>query len=66
VQALGSFWREGKDFYFYFLLALASLKELSEINKTLVLEHLLEGLIFRKEDCGLSYWEYKNKISKEI
>jgi hypothetical protein len=31
-----------------------------------VIEHLLEGLVFRKEDCGLSYWEYKNKISKEI
>jgi hypothetical protein len=45
-------------FIFIFLLTLASLKELSEINKH-VLEHLLEGLVFRKEECGLSYWEYK-------
>jgi hypothetical protein len=44
---------------FIFLLALASLKELSEINKPLVLEHLLEGLVFRKEECCLSYWSTK-------
>jgi hypothetical protein len=44
------------------LLALASLKELSEINKPLVLEHLLEGLVFRQEECCLSYWN--KKISK--
>jgi hypothetical protein len=35
---------------FVSLLALASLKELSEIIKHLVLEHLVEGLVFRKEE----------------
>jgi hypothetical protein len=35
---------------FYFLLALESLKELSEIIKHLVLKHLVEGLVLRKED----------------
>jgi hypothetical protein len=44
------------------LLALASLKELSEINKLLVLEHLLKGLVFGKEECDLSYWN--TEISK--
>jgi hypothetical protein len=34
----------------FFLLALASVKELSKIIKHLVLEHLVEGLVFRKED----------------
>jgi hypothetical protein len=34
---------------FVALLALAFLKELSEIIKHLVLEHLVEGLVFRKE-----------------
>jgi hypothetical protein len=42
-------------FIFNFLLTLASLKELSEINKPLVLEHLWEGLVFRKEEGCLSY-----------
>jgi hypothetical protein len=49
----------------FFLLALASLKELSEINKPLVLEHLLEGLVFREEEGCLSYWK-KKKYPKEI
>jgi hypothetical protein len=35
---------------FVALLALASLKELSERIKHLVLEYLVEGLVFRKED----------------
>jgi hypothetical protein len=50
AQALGNSWRGYKDFIFYFLLALASLKELSERIKHLVLEYLVEGLTFRKED----------------
>jgi hypothetical protein len=31
-----------------------------KINKSLVSELLLELLVFRKEECCLSYWEYKN------
>jgi hypothetical protein len=50
TQAFGNSWRGCKDFYFYLLLALASLKELSERIKHLVLEYLVEGLAFRKED----------------
>jgi hypothetical protein len=50
AQALGNSGRGCKDFYFYCLLALASLKELSERIKHLVLEYLVEGLAFRKED----------------
>jgi hypothetical protein len=50
TQAFGNSWRGYKDFYFYLLLALASLKELSERIKHLVLEYLVEGLAFRKED----------------
>jgi hypothetical protein len=53
-----------QGFYFYFLLALASLKELSEINKPLVLKHLLEGLIFRKEE--VVYLTGIQKYPKEI
>jgi hypothetical protein len=66
AQALGSSWRGGKDFYFYFyfLLALASLKELSEIIKHLVLEHLVEGLVFRKED--VVYLTGIQKYPKEL
>jgi hypothetical protein len=60
---LGVLGEEARIFLFFlFLLALASLKELSEINKPLVLEHLLERLVFRKEECCLSYWN--TKISK--
>jgi hypothetical protein len=59
---LGALGEEARIFIFYFLLALASLKELSEINKPLILEHLLEGLVFGNEECGLSYWN--TKISK--
>jgi hypothetical protein len=50
TQAFGNSWRGCKDFYFYLLLALASLKELSERIKHLVLEYLVEGLAFKKED----------------
>jgi hypothetical protein len=32
---------------------------LSEINKPLVLRHLLEGLVFREEEGCLSYWKKK-------
>jgi hypothetical protein len=46
------------------LLALASLKELSEINKPVVLEHLLEGLVFRKEE--VVYPKEIQKYPKEI
>jgi hypothetical protein len=53
-----------QGFYFYFLLALASLKDLSEINKPLVLKHLLEGLIFRKEE--VVYLTGIQKYPKEI
>jgi hypothetical protein len=45
---LGVFEEEAR--IFVFLLALASLKKLSEIIKHLVLEHLVEGLVFRKEE----------------
>jgi hypothetical protein len=64
AQALGSSWRGDKDFYFYFLLALASLKELSKIIKHLVLEHLVEGLVFRKED--VAYLTGIQKYPKEL
>jgi hypothetical protein len=47
---LGALEEEARIFIFYFLLALASLKEWSEIIKHLVLEHLVEGLVLRKED----------------
>jgi hypothetical protein len=47
------------------LLALASLKELSEIIKHLVLEHLVEGLVFRKEEV-VYLTEIQKKISPEI
>jgi hypothetical protein len=64
AQAFGSSWRGGKDFYFYFLLALASLKELSEIIKHLVLEHLVEGFVFRNED--VVYLTGIQKYPKEL
>jgi hypothetical protein len=47
---LGALEEEARIFIFYFLLALESLKELSKIIKHLVLEHLVEGLVLRKED----------------
>jgi hypothetical protein len=47
---LGALGKEARIFIYLFLLALASLKELSEINTPLVLEHLLERLVFRKEE----------------
>jgi hypothetical protein len=46
------------------LLVLASLKEWSEINKPLTLEHLLEGLVFGKED--VVYLTGIKKYPKEI
>jgi hypothetical protein len=64
AQTLGNSWREYKDFYFYFLLALASLKELSERIRHLVLEYLVEGLAFRKED--IVYLTGIQKYPKEL
>jgi hypothetical protein len=46
------------------LLALASLKELSERIKHLVLEYLVEGLAFRKED--IVYLTGIQKYPKEL
>jgi hypothetical protein len=46
------------------LLVLAYLKEWSEINKPLALEHVLEGLVFRKED--IVYFIGIKKYPKEI
>jgi hypothetical protein len=42
--------RRCKDFYFYHLLALAFLKELSVRIKHLVLGYFVEGLSLRKEE----------------
>jgi hypothetical protein len=55
---------DARIFYFYFLLALAFLKELSERIKHLVLEYLVEGLAFRKED--IVYITGIQKHSKEF
>jgi hypothetical protein len=49
---------------FVSLLALAPLKELSEIIKHLVLEHLVEGLVFRKEE--VVYLTGIQKYPKEL
>jgi hypothetical protein len=49
---------------FVALLALAFLKELSERIKHLVLEYLVEGLAFRKED--LIYFTGIQKHPKEF
>jgi hypothetical protein len=59
---LGALGEEARIVICLFLLALASLKELSEINKPLVLEHLLEELVFREEEGCLSYWNRKKII----
>jgi hypothetical protein len=53
-----------KDFYFYHLLALASLKEWNERIKHLVVEYLVEGLAFRKAD--IVYLTGIQKYPKEL
>jgi hypothetical protein len=61
---LGALEEEARIFVFYFLLTLASLKELSEIIKYLMLEHLVERLVFKKED--VVYLTRIQKYPKEL